>query len=268
LYVKTDATAGQQLFICNTTGDGFVLMGDGGSGSTLPTASASVLGGVKIGSGLSIDGSGVVTAAGGGGGTINSGAGNGAWLPFGVSSYAPGGYVIGGIGRAVRYQLIVPAQMEFRSLNFSIYAASGTCGGVCGFQASIHTADMSSIVAATTTATSGGTPNINATGAARFLFGSGPAVSAGVLTLPPGPYWLVLATDSTALILSTYGDAVSSNLVNATTTTGSILGTRFSSLSNSAAHTGTGASLAIIGNLSSMGWTANPANAVVFALVN
>lgn len=34
---------------------------------TLPTASASVLGGIKIGSGLSIDGSGVVSASGGGG---------------------------------------------------------------------------------------------------------------------------------------------------------------------------------------------------------
>ena len=27
LYVKTDATAGQQLFICNATGNGFVLVG-------------------------------------------------------------------------------------------------------------------------------------------------------------------------------------------------------------------------------------------------
>jgi hypothetical protein len=35
---------------------------------TLPTASSSTLGGIKIGSGLSIDGSGVVTASGGGGG--------------------------------------------------------------------------------------------------------------------------------------------------------------------------------------------------------
>ncbi len=41
----------------------------GGGGSyTLPTASGSTLGGIKIGSGLSIDGSGVVTASGGGGG--------------------------------------------------------------------------------------------------------------------------------------------------------------------------------------------------------
>ena len=37
----------------------------------LPTASASVLGGVKVGSGLSIDGSGVLSATGGGGGSFD-----------------------------------------------------------------------------------------------------------------------------------------------------------------------------------------------------
>ena len=40
----------------------------GGSGYTLPVASASRLGGVKIGSGLSIDGTGVVSVSGGSGG--------------------------------------------------------------------------------------------------------------------------------------------------------------------------------------------------------
>ena len=44
----------------------------GGSSYTLPTATASVLGGIKIGSGLSIDGAGVVTASGGGGATWDS----------------------------------------------------------------------------------------------------------------------------------------------------------------------------------------------------
>jgi hypothetical protein len=32
LYIKTDATAGQQLFICNATGNGWNLVGDGGGG--------------------------------------------------------------------------------------------------------------------------------------------------------------------------------------------------------------------------------------------
>ena len=42
-----------------------------GGGYTLPTASPTTLGGIKIGSGLSIDGNGVVTASGGGGGSQN-----------------------------------------------------------------------------------------------------------------------------------------------------------------------------------------------------
>ena len=66
---------------------------------TLPTASSSTLGGIKIGSGLSIDGSGVVTASGSGGialtdlsVTQNSASGSGA-LSYdntsGVFSYTP-----------------------------------------------------------------------------------------------------------------------------------------------------------------------------------
>ena len=39
---------------------------------TLPAATASALGGIKIGTGLSIDGSGVVTSSGGGGGSATS----------------------------------------------------------------------------------------------------------------------------------------------------------------------------------------------------
>jgi len=42
-----------------------------GWNEVLPTATANVLGGIKIGSGLSIDGSGVVTASGGGGGALD-----------------------------------------------------------------------------------------------------------------------------------------------------------------------------------------------------
>ena len=33
LYIKTDAAAGQQLFICNTTGTGWALLGDGNTGA-------------------------------------------------------------------------------------------------------------------------------------------------------------------------------------------------------------------------------------------
>lgn len=45
-----------------------VLSATGGGSYSLPTASASVLGGVKVGTGLAIDGAGVLSATGGGGG--------------------------------------------------------------------------------------------------------------------------------------------------------------------------------------------------------
>ena len=47
-----------------------VTIAGGGSSYTLPTASGSTLGGIKIGTGLSIDGSGVVSATGGGSYTL------------------------------------------------------------------------------------------------------------------------------------------------------------------------------------------------------
>ena len=73
---------------CSVTSGG----GSGGGGSyTLPTASNSVLGGVKVGTGLSIDGSGVLSATGGGsmvypgaGVPQSTGAGWGSSLAVGV----------------------------------------------------------------------------------------------------------------------------------------------------------------------------------------
>jgi len=40
LYIKTDATAGQQLFICNSTGNGWVLLGDGTTGAAAKYANS------------------------------------------------------------------------------------------------------------------------------------------------------------------------------------------------------------------------------------
>ena len=97
--------------IAHVHGDGAMYFAHGGNwvrlgnhsditSYTLPTASSSTLGGIKIGSGLSIDGSGVVTASGGSGGialtdlsvTQNSASGSGA-LSYdntsGVFSYTP-----------------------------------------------------------------------------------------------------------------------------------------------------------------------------------
>jgi hypothetical protein len=57
------ATAGTYTSVTVDT-KGRVTAGTNPAGYSLPTATASVLGGIKIGSGLSIDGSGVVTASG------------------------------------------------------------------------------------------------------------------------------------------------------------------------------------------------------------
>jgi len=83
---------------------------------TLPTASSSTLGGIKIGTGLSIDGSGVVTASGGSGGialtdlsvTQNSASGTGA-LSYnnssGVFSYTPPASSGSGAADATNYSV-------------------------------------------------------------------------------------------------------------------------------------------------------------------
>ena len=58
-----------------------------GGGYTLPTASAGTLGGIKIGSGLSIDGNGVVTASGGGSGITTENVRTNTLTVSGVSTF-------------------------------------------------------------------------------------------------------------------------------------------------------------------------------------
>jgi len=70
--IRTDATPSNVLFYNTTTKE--VTYGSIPSAYTLPTASASILGGIKIGSGLSIDGSGVVTASSGSVSSLVNGA--------------------------------------------------------------------------------------------------------------------------------------------------------------------------------------------------
>jgi ribosome modulation factor len=73
----TSGTWGQGDVVVDSTTPAIYVRGASGWGTvggyTLPIASGSVLGGIKIGSGLSIDGAGVVTASGGGGGAAPSG---------------------------------------------------------------------------------------------------------------------------------------------------------------------------------------------------
>lgn len=69
--LTTLGAAGQALVV-NAAGTGYEFATVGGSSYTLPIASATVLGGVKVGSGLTIDGSGVLSATGGGSGEVNT----------------------------------------------------------------------------------------------------------------------------------------------------------------------------------------------------
>ncbi|MBI5086461.1 MAG: hypothetical protein HZB13_17935, partial [Acidobacteria bacterium] len=60
LFYKTDATAGSNIYGCTAAN---TWTAQGGS-YALPAASGSVLGGIKIGAGLTIDGNGVASASG------------------------------------------------------------------------------------------------------------------------------------------------------------------------------------------------------------
>ncbi len=61
----------QNLWVPGWLAAGGIGEGGGGGGYVLPIASASTLGGIKVGSGLSIDANGVLSATGGGGGSVD-----------------------------------------------------------------------------------------------------------------------------------------------------------------------------------------------------
>ena len=187
--------------------------------------------------------------SGGAGGTINSGATF--WMPWGADSYAPTGAAVGApvaSKQGARFPLTVPAQIQSTYLVLDINAASGTAapcvGSTCGFYACIYKASMTSYVACTATAVSGGASNINATGATRFAWSTGSAVSGGVLTLPPGNYYVVTVSDSTALKLQVYGDGGFANMANVGGASGYV------SYASANLATGNGASLAPIADIS------------------
>lgn len=259
VYFKTDATAGQNLYFCTATNTWTQQL----AGSSLPSQTG------HAGKYLGTDGTTASwSTVSGGGGSINTGAGKGLWWPLGVPSNTDSVNVnAGNAGNGRRVQIIVPATMEFRSINFWISVAAGLSKT---FQAGIYTADMATQVAYTTPATSGGTPNINATGAARFMFSGGSMVSGGVLTITPGVYWVVIATDATAMVLMGNASLYTHVLASATTTTSEThagaTGTLMGATSSSAISTAG----VLTANLSAMTW--NPASqserTPVFVLVN
>ena len=233
IYFKTDATAGQNLYYCTGTNAWTQQLNSGG----------------------------------GGGATVNAGAGKGIWFPWGTASYSPGGNVVAPIAanRGWRYQFLVDAQIESRSLNAYIDTAAS---GASGLQFAVYDYGMSTRLAMTTVAVSGGTPDINVTGAAQFVWGSGSMVSGGVLTLPAGVYWLVTTSDSTTMKLASYGDARSVTIANATTTTSTLPSGLKVRYSNSAISTGTGGSLGLTADLSGIAWVNAATPFPIVAFVN
>lgn len=94
LYIKTDAVPGQQLYICNASGNGFVLVGDGGGGGggvTSITAQSPLTGGTISSSGTI----GCQTATGGQAGCLSAAD----WVAFNAkqpagSYQAAGNYLL------------------------------------------------------------------------------------------------------------------------------------------------------------------------------
>ena len=106
-----------------------------------------------------------------------------------------------GANQGILHQFNVLCPVTFAKAIVNITAASGTgcTGGTCGFLLAIYNA-AGSLVAATTPIVSGGSPDLNTTGAKVLSFAS-------PVMLNPGAYWLSGTSDSTALRLR--GDTLS-----------------------------------------------------------
>jgi hypothetical protein len=264
IYFATDAAAGRNLYLCAASTWTQMASGGGGGGEsplttkgdlyTYGTADTRLPAGAD-GAVLTADSSqpdGLRWDATG----INPGMQKGVWFPWGAASYSPGGMFPaagGSANRGWRFQFVLPARLESRAIHAYIDTA-GT--GTGGLQFGIYNHAMSSQLALATVAVGGGTPNINTTGSAQFVWSGGSLVSGGVLTLPAGVYWLVLTSDSTALKLASYGDGRTVAVANATTTTSpSASGTRFS-YSTAPVSSGSGAALALAPDLSGVIWNA------------
>lgn len=103
--------------------------------------------------------------------------------------------------------LLVPDHTyTISKVGFYIGTASGTCGGTCGAKIGILDAAGTTILAQTAAITSGGSPNLNTTGAIW-------ANLTGSITLTADTtYWVKISTDSTALQIYRYDDVATSGI--------------------------------------------------------
>jgi hypothetical protein len=98
------------------------------------------------------------------------------------------------------YQFVLPFAIAVNNLTFEVTTGSGTCSGTCHANIGLYDAGCASLVAQTGVMTSGGSPNINATGTYSISVQNGSGTT-GNVTLAPGVYWLAYTSDSTSLLL-------------------------------------------------------------------
>jgi hypothetical protein len=211
-----------------------IFTGDTGAGGAIGTVPAPAAGDGLAGKAL---------LAGGGwgnpvGASCMSTAGQGYWMPLGrnpvtAMTFSPDA----GVEHSGTYfQVLVLCPMTIGKVLFNVTTGSGTgcTGGTCGFAVAVYSM-AGTLLGQTMPVVSGGSPDLNGTGARSASFLS-------AVSLSPGAYWISALTDSTVLRLA--GDASSWGIIaNADGVTRIGTGT---------AATGNGATLAAVGTLPSL----------------
>jgi len=95
VLITNGSTVDEYWWKAGTADGDLVLKTTGGGAYTLPTASASALGGVKVGTGLSIDANGILTSSGGGTALPSQSGNSGKYLTTNGTSVS-WGTIVGG----------------------------------------------------------------------------------------------------------------------------------------------------------------------------
>jgi len=139
-----------------------------------------------------------------------------AWFPAGYTEAVPTLASLAGSANDTAFMAFVADRtVDIRAVGIYIGTGSGTCGGTCGMKIGIYDAAGTSILAQSAVITSGGSPDLNSTGAKTISLSSTASLTKNTL------YWLAITTDSTALQLYVYsgasangvGDALFKNLI-------------------------------------------------------
>ena len=146
----------------------------------------------------------VINATGSGSASCGFSSGIGYWWPFG-NGY--GGASVGFPMQSNRYAVqqifTPPCTITFSKINFLIDTASGTScsGGTCGMVWGIYASNQTTLLASSIVLTSGGSPNLNATGSITATFASPYTLAASTA------YYLVWSTDSSVLAIDGFASS-------------------------------------------------------------